>query len=306
LQRLQELKADRRTPRDIFRAYDLDNMGLVPAAKFRTVIEQLQLLQTQHQLIKAMDDFAAVGNQQMINYEEFCAALDRAANRGDFYSHGYGGNDDRLNMSGSMTRRGIAEHDNNADDPIRLSPRYFEEDDRNNNNNNNTMMRSSRGGYDLDRGSVFIQSVDYGQQGPLSPLKLTDSLHAPLNSSHNRFQPNRYSTPQRSSNSMSMTAPRTSPSKVGTRMWGNHTPWQRKGRVPIVPEDKWVCAVCLYVENPNEAGNCIVCDSPNYALRKDYVIKEQCRNCTFLNGQFAEECEMCGEPLTTPGKPSLR
>jgi hypothetical protein len=27
-------------------------------------------------------------------------------------------------------------------------------------------------------------------------------------------------------------------------------------------------------------------------------VKEQCRNCTFLNGQFAEECEMCGEPLS--------
>lgn len=27
-------------------------------------------------------------------------------------------------------------------------------------------------------------------------------------------------------------------------------------------------------------------------------MKEQCRNCTFLNGQFAEECEMCGEPLS--------
>lgn len=27
-------------------------------------------------------------------------------------------------------------------------------------------------------------------------------------------------------------------------------------------------------------------------------MKEQCRNCTFLNGQFADECEMCGEPLS--------
>lgn len=28
-------------------------------------------------------------------------------------------------------------------------------------------------------------------------------------------------------------------------------------------------------------------------------MKEQCRNCTFLNGQFADECEMCGEPLSS-------
>lgn len=34
-----------------------------------------------------------------------------------------------------------------------------------------------------------------------------------------------------------------------------------------------------------------------FALQ-DYQVKEQCRNCTFLNGQFADECEMCGEPLS--------
>lgn len=31
---------------------------------------------------------------------------------------------------------------------------------------------------------------------------------------------------------------------------------------------------------------------------QDYQVKEQCVNCTYLNGQFAEECEMCGEPLS--------
>ncbi|RYH20831.1 hypothetical protein EON65_22375 [archaeon] len=31
-------------------------------------------------------------------------------------------------------------------------------------------------------------------------------------------------------------------------------------------------------------------------------MKEQCRNCTFLNGQFADECEMCGEPLSRAGQ----
>lgn len=35
-------------------------------------------------------------------------------------------------------------------------------------------------------------------------------------------------------------------------------------------------------------------------------MKEQCRNCTFLNGQFAQECEMCGEPLTGAAKDSAR
>jgi methionyl-tRNA synthetase len=37
---------------------------------------------------------------------------------------------------------------------------------------------------------------------------------------------------------------------------------------------------------------------------QDYQLKEQCRNCTFLNGQFARECEMCGEPLSGMGNPA--
>jgi methionyl-tRNA synthetase len=42
--------------------------------------------------------------------------------------------------------------------------------------------------------------------------------------------------------------------------------------------------------------------------KKDYQVKEQCNNCTYQNGQFAEECEMCGEPLshrprTSSGQP---
>ncbi len=35
-------------------------------------------------------------------------------------------------------------------------------------------------------------------------------------------------------------------------------------------------------------------------------MKEQCRNCTFLNGQFADECEMCGEPLSSSNTQSSR
>lgn len=35
-------------------------------------------------------------------------------------------------------------------------------------------------------------------------------------------------------------------------------------------------------------------------------MKEQCLNCTFLNGQFAEECEMCGEPLVSSGQYSKK
>ena len=44
---------------------------------------------------------------------------------------------------------------------------------------------------------------------------------------------------------------------------------------------------------------------------QDFQLKEQCRNCTFLNGQFSDECEMCGEPISggrlkPPGRSAIR
>jgi len=94
--------------------------------------------------------------------------------------------------------------------------------------------------------------------------------------------------------------PSMSPTKMGAIMWGKDTPLTGKGKVPVRGGrgDTWCCAVCMYVENPHTASICQVCDSPNYTVRKDFQVKEQCRNCTFLNGQFAKDCEMCGEPLS--------
>jgi hypothetical protein len=68
--------------------------------------------------------------------------------------------------------------------------------------------------------------------------------------------------------SSSINRPRTSPSKVGARMWGSDTPLAQKGHPLRGDEDKWCCAVCLYVENPASSDVCIVCDSPNYNNRK--------------------------------------
>ena len=106
---------------------------------------------------------------------------------------------------------------------------------------------------------------------------------------------------------------RVSPSKVGSRIWGSSTSLEKKG-LPLnimsntnaMPSTvkkaptTWCCTVCLYVENPIDSPVCLICNSPNYAARGDmYQLKEQCLSCTFLNGEFAEVCEMCGEPLAT-------
>jgi Ca2+-binding EF-hand superfamily protein len=93
----------------------------------------------------------------------------------------------------------------------------------------------------------------------------------------------------------------TSPSKVGSKMWGSCTSLDLKGVTPKVNSGLWCCAVCLYTENETSADVCVICDSPNYTNRSEFVVKEQCKNCTFLNGQYCRDCEMCGEPLSGSG-----
>jgi len=107
-----------------------------------------------------------------------------------------------------------------------------------------------------------------------------------------------------SSYQRTLPVPHASPSKVGSRLWGSQTPLSKKGKIENRNPEKWCCAVCLYVENPKDASVCLVCDAPNYTTRKEYQVKEQCRNCTFLNGQYADECEMCGEHLSSASSSS--
>lgn len=92
-------------------------------------------------------------------------------------------------------------------------------------------------------------------------------------------------------------APRSPPSKVGSVMWGSDTPLRSKGHEVHMDSSSWVCSVCYFTENPMKAKACEICQSPNYNVQKDFQIKQQCSNCTFLNGHFAKECEMCGEKI---------
>jgi hypothetical protein len=92
-------------------------------------------------------------------------------------------------------------------------------------------------------------------------------------------------------------APRSPPSKVGSVMWGSDTPLRSKGHEIQMDASCWVCSVCYFTENPIKAKSCEICQSPNYNVQKDFQIKQQCGNCTFLNGHFAKECEMCGEKI---------
>jgi uncharacterized paraquat-inducible protein A len=74
----------------------------------------------------------------------------------------------------------------------------------------------------------------------------------------------------RSSNASAILSPRTSPSKVGSALWGRDTPLAQKGKLPFgaAVGSTWVCAVCLFTDNPHTANQCTVCDCPNYNKRK--------------------------------------
>lgn len=97
--------------------------------------------------------------------------------------------------------------------------------------------------------------------------------------------------------SRSLETPRSPPRKVGAAMWGRDTPLGKKGLPPKGGDGKWCCAVCYYTENSPDSAVCEVCTSPNHHANKEFSLKVQCPNCTFMNGQFALACEMCGKAL---------
>ena len=85
-------------------------------------------------------------------------------------------------------------------------------------------------------------------------------------------------------------------------MWGSQTSLEHKGETVKIDSGLWTCPVCLYVENDNRREKCLICNTPNYNNHPEFQVKEQCNNCTFLNGQYATVCEMCGMPLKQGSK----
>jgi hypothetical protein len=141
--------------------------------------------------------------------------------------------------------------------------------DRYQNNGSDVDDYSERGRdrYGDKRGDRYLR-------GSLSPPKVTDSssFHSMSRTSQpvggaagaGHLSPIR----NRQSQSQQFLAPKTSPSRVGTLLWGSHTPLSRKGEVPFIDEHTWCCAVCLYSENPSSAGQCVICDSVNHNTRQ--------------------------------------
>jgi Ca2+-binding EF-hand superfamily protein len=279
LQRYRELKQEGNDPRDFFAVHDIDRAGMVsptlpgsalmapflitpvlpspqiPQGKFASVISKLQLLQTDHQLSRAVDDFTSLSNRALVLYEDFLDALERAANA-----------EGRLSLSASMHKSTSGGFVNGSGyDGLRgsVSANDGWEDELRRFRQGNTPRQ---GDYpiELEEGSIGLS---------LSPPKVADSLSfSRVGGLRGNHSPGRYHRSEdvspRSSYQRSIAHPSTSPSKVGSKMWGSHTPLAKKGNVLNAGDGNWCCAVCLYVENPLSAQTCAVCDSPNYTIRK--------------------------------------
>ncbi len=223
-----------------------------------------------------------MSSRSFIEYQDFCDQLELALNR---YINMRGSSDGSMNNSRDSRgrRSGIADGD---DDYFARPPVAERPSSRPNSSRGRGAVTYSN---DIDTGYGNNNNFDYA----LSPPKVTDSVQlrrysqggynsgpSSPRSSYDRGSTsggNAMMSPARrsyndggvSSSKDLIQVPRTSPSKVGTKIWGSETPLNKKGRLPTIDDEtKWCCAVCLYVENPISAERCLVCDSPNYSMRR--------------------------------------
>jgi len=281
---LRKLKRDGKDPRDIFEAYDLDQTGLVDVKDFRRVVNQLQLLQTEHQLHHAEETYASLSDRYLICYEDFCRALEVTA-ASEFGPHEYGATRRNLEQSGDGARMRSVMGDGYDGRRSRDDHTYGGNRNRGEYNDRGRGLdydeTTPRDGYSdtFHRGRSFDKdfSSTYDKGGSLLPPKPSDSVsrfqtrnsHTYNTSSSYDSGRFRSSSPTPKSRS-SMEPPRSPPGKVGSIMWGSDTPLAQKGDTPHLAgtSEKWVCSVCYFTENQKDSQQCEVCESPNYNNNK--------------------------------------
>lgn len=287
-------------------------------------MQRLQLLQSKAQVDAALADFAHLSSPGLVCYEDFCHVAETSAR---------GAGADRATTAAGRGMRdayddGEALSHSNVD---RWFTREASPKQRREFTGLYDTLRAFKAANSDTRGSRDYGSSTYGREVPITldegsfyngpglfPPKVSDSLSfrsslpkAPssgrygsrerdswdLDTRESSRSPERARDVYHASGRSSPVPPRTSPSKIGSRMWGSSTSLEEKGRPPKMDDGMWCCVVCLYTENVAAATKCTICDSVNYVKRKDFAVKEQCRNCTFLNGHLSTECEMCGMRL---------
>lgn len=195
LQRVRELRKEGRDPRDIFEAQDLDNTGMVSIQRFREVVTKLQLLSTELQLSRAIEDCLCISNRSCVVFEDFCSMLERALNDRDPRGSGSGrdgGSVDGSGFDGLATRQSMLGASRGV-----MSSRggniLFADDDH----YARSSLRGNAYPIELEEGSDYLPSNHRGYSSSssraLSPPKLTDSV----NNSLRRYNNMSSSTPSR-------------------------------------------------------------------------------------------------------------
>lgn len=193
----------------------------------------------------------------LVLYEDFLDTLDRAA-----------GAEGRISLSASLRNSSSGGFVNGSGyDGLRTSHTNDGWDD------DLRRFRQSNSYHPGDYPIELEEGSDSAFGGlSLSPPKPSDSLSFPRGAtrhgSPSRYHQSYSTESPRSSFQRTIPVPKSSPSKVGSKMWGSDTPLAKKGKVVNVGEGNWCCAVCLYTENSLQASTCAVCDSPNYTIRK--------------------------------------
>jgi len=273
IERYIQLKDENCCPKYLLSKFDRDGDGIVNVKRFRETLSRLDLLQNDYEMSRVLEDFANRTNKSMIHYGEFCTAIEEEAKKQD---------------SDLISRRTLSRllHEKDVERSLHYS-QFTPQTDRIFNDNEYPPMKATESA----SRSLFERGRRYRRYGDEENTRIGNSTSTDAYWSHRR----------NGSNHCSPRRPRSPPCKVGVSMWGHNTPTPDKGRPLEVDHTHWCCSICYYTENPSSADKCELCDCPNLSKSKDYAFKEQCSNCTFLNGHFATECEMCSKPLYTNG-----
>lgn len=102
--RIRELRQEGKNIKDEFKYYDLDNTGLVTKTQFKEAILKLHLLETEHQLLKAMEDYASISDRSLIQYEDFINIIEYADKEYFFPSSNYNIKNRNLNSNKTFTQ----------------------------------------------------------------------------------------------------------------------------------------------------------------------------------------------------------
>merc|ERR1712216_979741 len=78
-----QLRAAGTEPRHVLEGFDMNRSGLISARKFKEAMQHMNLLDSDYQLSRAMEDFCNYTDRSMINYDDFCYALEEAVSAGN-------------------------------------------------------------------------------------------------------------------------------------------------------------------------------------------------------------------------------